>query len=121
MITSQKVSQTFHTQRVTIFNLTQLHKGYKINEMCTSLRSSTNRAAYSADEESYMLRFNLSEREKELVRKRDWNGLINAGGNIYCLMKLGFVVHHGLYHMGAQMRGEDFETFMASRNGKGAR
>lgn len=121
MITEQKSARRARPQHVTIFDLKQLHKGYRINEMCTSLRSETNRLAYAGDEERYMSRFNLSECEKDLVRRRDWNGLISAGGNIYCLMKLGFVVHEGLYHMGAKMRGENFDTFMASRNGKGAR
>jgi protocatechuate 4,5-dioxygenase alpha chain len=37
------------------------------------------------------------------------------------LIKLGATVGEGLYHMGAQQRGESYEEFMATRNASGAR
>ena len=37
------------------------------------------------------------------------------------IMKIGNCTGHGLYHIGAQLRGETFEDFMATRNAKGAR
>lgn len=104
-----------------VFDLNESRKGYRINKMCDSLTSDENRRAYKEDEEAYLSRHGLSEEEKRPVRARDWAGLNAAGGNIYYLLKLGFVVGHGLYRMGAQMRGEPFEAFLASRNAKGAR
>jgi len=104
-----------------IYDLTESRKGYRLNKLCDSLTSAANREAYKADEEAYLARFDLSDEEKRLVRARDWSGLNAAGGNIYYLLKLGFVVGHGLYRMGAQMRGEPFEDFLASRKAKGAR
>lgn len=104
-----------------VFDLGESRKGYRLNKMCDSLTSEANRQAYKAGEEAYLARHGLSEYEKRLVRARDWSGLNAAGGNIYYLLKLGFVVGHGLYRMGAQMRGEPFEAFLASRHAKGAR
>ena len=57
----------------------------------------------------------------ELVRKRDWRGMIEVGGNIYMIMKIGAVLGHGLYQIGAQQRGETYEEFLATRNASGAR
>jgi hypothetical protein len=50
-----------------------------------------------------------------MVRQRDFSGLLEAGGNIYFLIKLGAVTGHGLYRMGATMRGETYEGFLATR------
>jgi protocatechuate 4,5-dioxygenase alpha subunit len=104
-----------------VFDLSESRKGYRLNKMCNSLIVEENRHAYVSDEEAYMAKYDLSENVKELVRARDWAGLTEVGGNIYFLLKLGFVVQHGLYRMGAQMRGESFEAFLHSRGGKGAR
>ncbi|MGB6008535.1 protocatechuate 3,4-dioxygenase [Castellaniella sp.] len=106
---------------VLIFNLRESHKGYRINKLCDSLTSEANRQAFQADESAYLAAHGLTEAEKDLVRARDWAGLNAAGGNIYYLLKLGFVTGHGLYRMGAQMRGESFDAFLGSRNAKGAR
>ncbi|HET8597705.1 MAG TPA: protocatechuate 3,4-dioxygenase [Castellaniella sp.] len=106
---------------VLIFNLEESRKGYRINKLCDSLTSEANRRAFKADEEAYLGAHGLDEAEKNLIRARDWAGLNAAGGNIYYLLKLGFVTGHGLYRMGAQMRGEAFDAFLASRNAKGAR
>jgi protocatechuate 4,5-dioxygenase alpha chain len=54
------------------------------------------------------------------VRARDFSGLLQAGGNIYFLIKLGVVTGNGLYRIGATMRGESYEQFLATRNDAGA-
>lgn len=88
--------------------------------MCGSLCRPENREAFKRDEEGYMQKFHLSEAEKALVRKRDFAGLIHAGLNIYWMLKLGSVTGNSLYRMGAQMRGEKYEDFLATRNIKDA-
>ena len=95
-------------------------RGYRLNKMCGTLCSAENRAAFKADEEVYMARFALTDKEKALVRARDFAGLIEAGLNIYFMLKLGSVTGNGLYRMGAQMRGESYEQFLATRNVKDA-
>jgi protocatechuate 4,5-dioxygenase alpha chain len=68
-----------------------------------SLCDPANREAFKRDEEGYMTRFCLSEAEKELIRKRDFAGMIHAGMNIYWMLKVGSVTGNSLYRMGAQM------------------
>jgi len=92
----------------------------RLNKMCGSLCRPENREAFKRDEEGYMSRFELNESEKNLIRARDFAGLIHAGLNIYWMLKLGSVTGNSLYRMGAQMRGESYEQFLATRNFKDA-
>jgi protocatechuate 4,5-dioxygenase alpha chain len=104
----------------TIFDLRLALRGQRLNKLCASLCKPGNREAFKRDEEGYMTRFSLTEAEKDLIRKRDFQGLIEAGTNIYFLLKIGSATGNGLYKMGAQMRGETYEQFLATRNVKGA-
>jgi protocatechuate 4,5-dioxygenase, alpha chain len=103
-----------------IFDLRASRRGYRLNTMCGSLCSSANREAFKRDEEGYLSRFHLSEDEKNLIRKRDFAGMIHAGMNIYWMLKIGSVTGNSLYKMGAQMRGESYEAFLSTRNFKDA-
>lgn len=103
-----------------VFDLAMSWRGYRINKMCSALSQASERTAFKADEEAFMARFDLAEDEKALVRARDFCGLLAAGGNIYFLIKLGVVTGNGLYAMGARMRGESHEQFLATRNDSGA-
>lgn len=103
-----------------IFDLRMSHSGYRLNKMCDSLCDLANREAFKADEEAYMERFDLPAAQRELVRKRDFAALVESGGSIYYLIKLGVLTGSGLYRIGAQMRGETHEAFMASRKIPGA-
>jgi protocatechuate 4,5-dioxygenase alpha chain len=84
--------------------------------MCSALCAPAEREAFKRDEEAFMQRFSLTEQEKNLVRQRDFRGLIEAGMNIYAMLKLGSATGNSLYRMGAQMRGETYEQFLATRN-----
>ena len=104
----------------TIFDLRLSRHGYRLNKLCAALCSPQEREAFKRDEEAFMARFGLTELEKDLIRRRDFQGLIEAGTNIYFLLKIGSVTGTGLYKMGAQMRGESYEQFLATRNIRGA-
>ncbi len=99
-----------------VFDLAMSWRGRRINRMCNALSQPHERDAYRQDEEAFLARFGLTEEEKRLVRERDFGGLLQAGGNIYYLLKLGVVTGNGLYRMGARMRGESYEQFLATRN-----
>jgi len=88
--------------------------------MCAALCSPHERDAFKRDEAAFMARFGLTDAEKELIRRRDFQGLIDAGMNIYSMLKVGSATGNGLYKMGAQMRGETYEQFLATRNISGA-
>ncbi|MES2686613.1 MAG: protocatechuate 3,4-dioxygenase [Pseudomonadota bacterium] len=103
-----------------VFDLAVSWRGYRINKMCNALSQAANRDACKQDEEAFMAKYALTEEEKCLVRARDFSGLLAAGGNIYFLLKLGVVTGNGLYYMGAKMRGESYEQFLATRNERSA-
>jgi len=104
----------------TVFDLRLARRGQRLNRMCAALCSARERDAFKRDAEAFMSRFGLTEAERELIRRRDFQGLIEAGTNIYFLLKIGSVTGSGLYRMGAQMRGESYEQFLATRNIRGA-
>jgi protocatechuate 4,5-dioxygenase alpha subunit len=103
-----------------IFDLRLARRGRRLNKLCAALCSPQEREAFKRDEEAFMARFGLSDAEKELIRRRDFQGLIDAGTNIYYLLKIGSATGNGLYKMGAQMRGETYEQFLGTRNIRGA-
>ena len=103
-----------------IFDLRLSQRGRRLNRMCAALCSPAERDAFKRDEEAFMARFGLSEGEKDLIRKRDFQGMVDAGMNIYFMLKIGSVTGNSLYRMGAQMRGESYEQFLATRNFKDA-
>jgi protocatechuate 4,5-dioxygenase, alpha chain len=103
-----------------IFDLRLSRRGRRLNRMCAALCSPAEREAFKRDQEAFMERFALEESEKQLVRSRDFKGLIEAGTNIYALLKIGSATGNSLYRMGAQMRGESYEQFLATRNIKDA-
>ena len=103
-----------------IFDLRLSRRGRRLNKLCAALCSPQERDAFKRDEETFMSRFGLTEAEKELIRKRNFQGLIDAGMNIYSMLKIGSATGNGLYKMGAQMRGESYEQFLATRKIGGA-
>ena len=72
-----------------------------------------------APEESFTAA-GLTEEEKGLVRRRDWDGLIRYGCIFFMLEKLGAVVGVSNLHIYAAMRGQTLEAFQATRNAPGA-
>ena len=103
-----------------IFDLRLSRRGRRLNKLCEALCSPRERDAFKRDEEAFMSRFGLTGAEKQLIRERNFQGLIDAGMNIYSMLKVGSATGNGLYKMGAQMRGETYEQFLSTRNISGA-
>jgi protocatechuate 4,5-dioxygenase, alpha chain len=101
-----------------VFTGARSQQGYRINKLANSLSDPANRDAFRANERAYMAEFCLTEREMDLVARRDWAGLVDAGGIVYLLLKIAATVGQNLLQMGAQMRGETLDAFMVSRPGK---
>ena len=105
-----------------VFDATRSRIGYGLNKLAHSLTDKNNRELFRADEDAYMAKFKLTDEQKDAIRQRDWLTLMKkCGGNIYYVYKIGAAVGDGLYHMGAQMRGESFDDFLKTRSSKGAR
>lgn len=104
-----------------IFTGQRSARGYRLNKFAMSLVEAANRDAFRADERGYMAGFNLTEEEVSMVERRDWAEMIRYGGNIYIILKVAGALGISLMQMGAQMRGETLEQFLATRPGAAAK
>jgi protocatechuate 4,5-dioxygenase alpha chain len=89
----------------TVFDAERSRQGYHLNMFCMSLMKAENRAAFKADEAAYLQRFPMTEAQRQVVLKRDWNGMIALGGNIYFLAKLFSNDGKSFQHVAALMTG----------------
>ena len=71
-----------------VFDAEQARRGYHLNMFCMSLMNAENRAAFKADERAYLDKWPMTEDQKQSILKRDWNGMLQLGGNIYFTAKL---------------------------------
>jgi len=97
----------------TPFDGEQAKKGYALNKMCFSFNSAENRAAFVADEEVYMRRYQLTETQAAAIRARNVLQLIAAGGNAYYLAKFAGIFGLDMQDIGAQQTGLSKEAFKA--------
>jgi protocatechuate 4,5-dioxygenase, alpha chain len=102
----------------TVFTGTRSQQGYRINKLAMSLTESANRAAFQRNDRAYMTEYGLSDNEMGLIERRDWSGLVAAGGNVYLLIKIAGAAGQNLLEMGAQMRGETLDAFLKTRPGR---
>ena len=117
-----QIDKTRIIEDTKIFDHEQTRRGYRLNKFAMSMTKAGNREAFKADEESYMAKWELTDIEKQLIRDRDWRAMMDEhGGNIYMIMKIGAVLGHGLYQIGAHQRGQTYEEFLTTRNASGAR
>lgn len=72
----------------TVFTAKRSREAYHLHKFCMSLMEAQNRDAFRADERAYLERFRMSPEQKQAVLDRDFNRLIDLGGNIYFLVKL---------------------------------
>jgi protocatechuate 4,5-dioxygenase alpha chain len=89
----------------TVFDADQSRKGYGINMFCMSLLKADNRAAFKADEAGYLKTYNLTPEQTEAILKRDWNRMLELGGNIYFTSKLGATDGMSFQQVAAMMTG----------------
>jgi protocatechuate 4,5-dioxygenase alpha chain len=72
----------------TVFTAIRSREAYHLHKFCMSLMDAANREAFRADERAYLNRYRMNEEQKLAVLDRDFNRLIDLGGNIYFLVKL---------------------------------
>lgn len=89
----------------TVFDAERSRQGFELNQFCTSLMKSENRAAFRADEAKYLEQFRLTPEQRAAVLARDWNRMIELGGNIYFLAKLFSTDGKSFQYTAAQMTG----------------
>jgi protocatechuate 4,5-dioxygenase alpha chain len=86
-----------------VFDAERSRQGYGINMFCMSLMQDENRKAFKADEAEYLKRFSLTPEQTDAILKRDYNRMLELGGNIYFTAKLGATDGHSFQHLAAVM------------------
>ena len=96
-----------------VFDAERSRQGYGINMFCMSLMKEENRKAFKANEAEYLKKFHLTPAQTEAVLKRDYNRMLELGGNIYFTAKLGATDGHSFRHLAAVMTGSTQEDYAA--------
>jgi protocatechuate 4,5-dioxygenase, alpha chain len=94
-----------------VFDAERSRQGYGINMFCMSLMKEENRRAFKADEAQYLKRFALTEEQRDAILKRDYNRMLELGGNIYFTAKLGATDGHSFQHLAALMTGSTQDDY----------
>ncbi len=71
-----------------VFTAKRARQGYHVNQFAMSLMNAENRERFLADEKAYLDEWQLTEAAKKAIMARDYNAMIDEGGNIYFLSKL---------------------------------
>ncbi len=71
-----------------VFTAARAKQGYHLNQFCMSLMKAENRERFKADERAYLDEWPMTEEQKQAVLDRDYNRLLDLGGNIYFLAKI---------------------------------
>ena len=109
-----------------VFTAKRARKGYWLNQFAMSLMKEENRTRFLADEKAYLDEWDITEAAKAAVLARDYNAMIDEGGNIYFLSKLFSTDGHSFQHVAAIMTGgtqEEYAKMMleGGRNPQGNR
>ena len=96
-----------------VFDAERSRQGYGINMFCMSLMKDENRKAFKANEAEYLKRFNLTPAQTDAILKRDYNRMLELGGNIYFTAKLGATDGHSFQHLAALMTGSSQQDYAA--------
>ena len=96
-----------------VFDATQSRLGYHLNMFCMSLMKAENRAAFKADERAYLQRFPMTDAQRDAVIARDYNRMIELGGNIYFLAKIGATDGFSFQNLASKMTGMPEDEYKA--------
>jgi len=71
-----------------LFDADRSRQGYHLNMFCMSLMKPENRDAFRADERAYLGNWPMTDEQRQSVLDRNWNRMLELGGNIYYTSKL---------------------------------
>jgi len=89
-------------------------RSYALNRFAFAFKHPRHRQRFEQDPEGLMTSFGLTEKQKELVRRRDWTGLVADGGHHFNIIKIAAAVGESHLHVGAHMCGADWDEFKRS-------
>ena len=98
-----------------VFDSDVARQGYWINQFCMSLMKPENRERFLADERAYLDEWRMTEEQKQAVIDRDYNRILELGGNVYFFAKLFFTDKQSFEYAASSMTGmsrEDYREMM---------
>ena len=94
-----------------VFDADQARKGYHLNMFCMSLMKAENRAAFKQNERAYLDQWPMTEAQKQAILKRDWNEMLQLGGNIYFTAKIAATDGLSFQQIAAMMTGKTQQEY----------
>lgn len=95
-----------------VFDAQRARIGYHLNEFLYSLMSEENRQEFRANEREFLMKFAMTDEQREAVIARDWNKLLALGGVSYALAKLAFTDRKSYQFMASQMVGVSEQQYV---------
>ena len=94
-----------------VFDADRSREGYHLNQFCISLRLQFNREAFNDNEEAYLDSYPMTSEQREAVISRNWNLLLELGGNIYYTSKLAANDGINFQNLAGRMTGMGVEAY----------
>ena len=98
------------------FTIDRAVKGFRINHFLHRLIEPDFRKRFVEDQEAVFAQSDLSDEEKELIRSRNWIGMIHYGVIFFMLEKMAAVLGIGNIDVYAAFRGLTVPEFQKTRN-----
>lgn len=102
-----------------VFTAARARQGYQLNQFAMSLMKPENRERWKADETGYLDAWPLTDAQKAAVLARDYNALLDLGGNIYFLSKIFSTDEKSFVQAVSTMTGVSVENYQAMMNAGG--
>lgn len=102
-----------------VFDADRSREGYHLNQFCISLRLQKNRDIFNAGEEAYLDQYPMTQEQRQAVAKREWNRLLELGGNIYYTSKLAANDGINFQNLAGLMTGMGVEAYREMMLGGG--
>jgi len=102
-----------------VFTAARARKGYHLNQFAMSLMQPDNRERWKADEKAYLDQWPLSDEQKAAVLARDYNRMLDLGGNIYFLSKIFSTDGQSFVQAVSTMTGMSVADYQAMMNAGG--
>ena len=102
-----------------VFDLERSGRGLRLNRFLHSFTRKDVRELFRRDPEAAMKE--LSEAERDMVRRLDWKAMQDYGASFLCLEKLARAKGVSNPEMVAAFRGETLDAFLKTRRVPGAR
>jgi len=94
-----------------VFDADRSREGYHLNQFCISLRLQKNRDDFNEDENKYLDKYPMTSDQRKAVIDRNWNLLLELGGNIYYTSKLAANDGINFQNLAGRMTGMGVEAY----------